>query len=239
MVLKQRIQEHQNEVSSREVEINEFQKEILEVEKQSKNVESELVEKLQQVSDKYRETKEALFAEEQRQNNLQVQITDYQATLRDNQYYIGQIEKENQLLRDEVEKIKYKNSKDEYKNFLGGLNTIKKPQPVEPTPTVTFQAPPKSPPAVKRQPQPFAEIQQVSAEPRSVNKSARNTAKKEVIASPPPVREFEPSPQKKKTLSLAERTEQLTQVRISSYNQKLLKSIEKKASNAATKENVI
>jgi hypothetical protein len=104
-----------------EGEIQEFEKELSFLRDQSKNVETELVRKLQDISEKY---KVAVHERDQ----LQVRLKDVtgkahemSVQLRDIQLYTQAMEKENQFLRLEVERTKYSKDKEGYSKFIGGL----------------------------------------------------------------------------------------------------------------------
>ena len=52
-------------------------------------------------------------------------LTELQAQARDSAFYTAAIEKENQFLRLEIEKTKYSNDKEQYSRFMSGLTKTK------------------------------------------------------------------------------------------------------------------
>ncbi len=46
--------------------------------------------------------------------------------MKENEFYVAALERENIFLREEIEKAKYSKDKEEYSRFISGLTTLKK-----------------------------------------------------------------------------------------------------------------
>lgn len=88
-------------------------------------MEKSLLLKLQELSEKYREAVRQNEESNAKYKQDVQKFENMQLALKDNQYYVNAVERENAFLREEIERAKYSKDKAEYTRFISGLVPIR------------------------------------------------------------------------------------------------------------------
>lgn len=91
----------------------------------SKEVERSLLSNLQETSEKYKQALQNIDGLTHQRNLDSRKHEELTASIKDTQYYMSALEKENAFLREEVERTKYSKDKAEYGKFLSNLIPIR------------------------------------------------------------------------------------------------------------------
>ncbi|CDW87912.1 UNKNOWN [Stylonychia lemnae] len=123
--IQSRYEQSEQRNNQQEKDMVEIQMDIKQISDHSKDVERDLLDKLHQISEKYRLACVQIDDLQTHQKQDKKKIDEMQYQVKDHNFYTSALEKENQFLREEVEKVKYSKDKNEYSKFLQNLVPIR------------------------------------------------------------------------------------------------------------------